>query len=108
MSSKAALRVSIDEDRNSRPNRADVKTGTSADAESSEVVFDTFVDFVEVMAFDYAMYIRLVSEDGVETDQFTVPRNGSRSEAFRARGFKVQNIVAGESADYEVKGTYKA
>jgi len=105
--SQLGLRVKIVDDSANRANRMDVKTGSAADSESSEIRFDiggTYVVTKEVMitARENAMWFRLVSEDGTLNDQFYVPKNSTIAIDFAARGFTVQNYTAGETAEYHV------
>jgi len=85
----------------------DSKTGTTTDAWSAEVTFDAICYEIEVYAFDNALEIILVNNEGTDQDSLTVTKNGFRSWEFAARGFKVRSKTAGLASNYEITAWYK-
>lgn len=91
----------------SADNKIDVLSGTlSADTKTAEIVFAGPVRRIRVTCKGAGMKVSFINRRGEESEQFEMQADTVETFEYEARGFTIQNLVAGQNASYAVEGRW--
>lgn len=99
-------RIVLVDDAGVRPDRQVVKVGNAPGAYGAEILFGAFGIDIEVRIWDHPVMVQIFSWDGHANDEFEIPEDSFWSAPFRARGFKIKNVVALDVARYQIIGSH--